>query len=257
FYGYYTNMLQLLVTSRARRRLLQLLWGEGARGSAAELAEKAGVGFASAYRELKAMGRYQVVASSHEGGKDVYAANLEHADADVLRRLATSRPRMAPPRDERADTLRRSLRAMGAPLAVEPTTEKEALDEGTLVDGVKLARRDPVVARALPVCVWHQRDRVDPDRLVAAAREKGEKQALGFFLELTGQLSGDRRFARWAKSLRDRRVTSVHDFFDFPAAYGSQKLAKQRTPRVAEKWGFRLNMDLETFDSLFRKFADA
>jgi len=203
------------------------------------------------------MGRYQVVTSSHDGGKEVYAANFEHPDADVLRRLVTSRPRIAPPRDERADALRRQLRTMGAPLAVEPAADTKDLNEMTLVDGVKLARRDPVVARALPVCVWEQRDRLDPDRLVAVAREKGEKQAVGFFLALTGELSGDRRFARWAKPLRDRRVTSVHDFFEFPSAYGSQDLANEKTPPVAEKWGFRMNLDLETFSSLFRKFAGA
>jgi len=76
-------------------------------------------------------------------------------------------------------------------------------------------------------------------------------------LELTGELSGDRRFARWAKPLRDRRVTSVHDFFEFPSAYGSQDLANEKPPPVAEKWGFRMKLDLETFSSLFRKFADA
>src|SRR4051812_26148455 len=50
-----TRMLEYLDTSKARRRLLLVLWSERRSGTVAELAELAGVGFASAWREVKEM----------------------------------------------------------------------------------------------------------------------------------------------------------------------------------------------------------
>ncbi len=249
-------MLSFLVTSRARRRLLVLLWDEGKRGSAVDLAEAAGVGFASAYRELKAMVRHGLAVTTREAGRDVYRANQDHPEHDLLRRLARSSPAAPPPDDRSARQLRRALRDLGAPLPVEGGARATSESvEMTLVAGVKLARRDPTVARVLPVCFWKQRDRLDPDRLADAVRVQGERQATGFVLALTAKLSGDRRFARWAPAFRDRRVTAVSDFFELPSSKAERGLAGRRTPALARAWGFRLNMDLATFASTFERFA--
>ena len=48
-------LLPYLVTSRARRDLLRLLWAERAEGNVSELARMARVSFAAAHRELEAM----------------------------------------------------------------------------------------------------------------------------------------------------------------------------------------------------------
>lgn len=215
----------------------------------------AGVGFATAYRELKVMGRYQLVASSREHGREVYAANADHPDADILRRLANSKPDRQPPKDENAQELRRRLRSLGAPLAVEPAGGDVAAVEEVLVEGVKLARRDPALTRAMPVCFWTQRDHLDPDHLVAAARRAGEKQAVGFLLELTGLLAHDKRLSGWARGFKDHRIRAANDFFQLPPTENSRELAETRTPPVARKWGFRMNMDMDAFRSLFDKFA--
>jgi len=102
-------VLQFFVTAPARRRLFLLLWAEGARGTAAELAEAAGVGFASAYRELKAMVRHDLAVSTRAEGRDVYRANLDHPEHEVLRRLATSKPVSRAPDDAQARQVRRAL----------------------------------------------------------------------------------------------------------------------------------------------------
>lgn len=251
-------MLQFFVTAPARRRLFQLVWAEDGRGTAAELAEATGVGFASAYRELKAMVRYDLAVSTREEGRDVYRANLDHPEHEVLRRLATSKPLSRAPDDAQARQVRRALRDLGAPLAGEGVAHATSESvESTLVGGVKLARRDPTVARVLPVAFWKQRDRVDPERLAQAVREKGERQATGFVLALTSKLSGDRRFARWSPAFRDHRVTALGDFFELPSSRTESALAARRTPALARSWGFRMNMDLESFASTFDRFARA
>jgi hypothetical protein len=126
----------------------------------------------------------------------------------------------------------------------------------TLVDGVKLARKDAVLARALPLGFWHQRDRLDGASLVGATRRAGVKQAVGFYLDLTSELSGDPRFKKWARDLKDRRVRTTHDFFQLPPSTMARKRPDDPKLRPARRWRFRMNMDFESFRSHFEKFAD-
>ncbi|MBN1770309.1 MAG: hypothetical protein JXB32_03530 [Deltaproteobacteria bacterium] len=162
------------------------------------------------------------------------------------------------PEEDDAARTRAELRSLGAPVLAEPVTVVERPVEEVLVRGVALAHRDPAVARALPVCIHKVRRRVDPARLQAFARDLRERHGVGFFLELTAGLSGDDELRGWAKPLFDLRRTLTRDFF---SASGESKLARrlaeERAPDVARRWGFRMNMDLESFRSLFERFVDA
>jgi hypothetical protein len=248
-------VLRYLVTSKTRRRLLALLWGEDAHGSTAELAELAGVAFAGVHTELKAMQRTQLVVSERVGNKEVFSANADHPHATTMRALVASDAPDAPPPRKEDQRLRRKLVGLGAPLAgVAPlkasparAAPTEAME--TLVRGAALARRDATVARSLPLCFWKQRETLDIKALAALASGPEAKHAVGFFLELAGELGGDRRLAGMAELLRDRRRSSTHDFFLSPSGRGE---AARPFP-LAAKWGFRMNMDLESFRALFEK----
>jgi len=243
-------MLQYLVTSRVRRRLLVLLWADKRHGAVGELADEAGVAFAGAHAELKAMQRAQLAVSRHDGRKEVYAANLDHPDARTLRALVTAEPPREAPETDGDRRLKRQLAGMGAPLR---GLESLAVAPGdrmmTLAHAVLLARRDPVVARVLPLCFWALRDALDIKALVQPIVRAEDKHALGFFLELTGELGGDRRLVGLAETLRDRRMTSQREFF----LTGRRRATGDFV--LAAKWGFRMNMDLESFRSLFHKFV--
>jgi DNA-binding transcriptional ArsR family regulator len=247
-------VLELLVKSKVRRRLLYLLWGEGKEGSASELAAMAGVGFANVYRELKAMKRLDLVITRREGGVERYRANENHPVASALRTLATERTRRFPSPEGPDRELRLKLKALGAPLNMDGAAERPDDPEETLVAAVRLSHRDPAVARSLPVCLWNVRETLDKDRLVGAAREKGEKPALGFFLDLTTKLSGDARFSAWARALRDHRVRAIHEFFD--TAPSRDQETAEAGAALAAKWGFRMNLDQASFEKLFREFAN-
>lgn len=243
-------MLEYLVTSKVRRRLLSLLWGEKKRGSVAELAELAGVAFAGAHTELKAMQRSQLVVSQQEGGKEVYSANFDHPEAATLQALVASAGRPPQPQVADDEPLKRKLVALGAPLrGLEPLEVPPSEQLVTLLHGAQLARRDPVVARCLPLCFWTLRDSVDVKALEALTSRAEDKHTLGFFLELTGELGGDRRLLGLAETLRDRRMTSLRDFFQT----GRREVARDFA--LASKWGFRMNMEKDSFQSLFVKFA--
>lgn len=183
-------VLSFLVTSKARRRLLERFWAEGASGSCTEVARQAGVAFATAYRELQAMKDLDLVVTSRDGAAETYRANDRHPDADVLRRLVSRRP-PARPAAETADQVRGWLRRLGAPLADGPSVAPPPSEEDALADAVKLAHRDAAVARVLPLCLGYRRDHLDFTRLAARARRDREKHALGFFLDLTTTLSKD------------------------------------------------------------------
>lgn len=246
-------VLDFLVTSKARRRLLDALWRQNFAGSTADLADRAGVGFASAHRELRAMEAAGLVVPERQGRALVYRANHTHPLADALRAM-TAAP-VLPAEDAEVREVRGQLAALGAPLQHEPVEPSECPVEETLARGVRAAHRDPDVARTLPVCLYRQRDKLDPVRLRQQAAHLGEKQSLGFFLDLTAELSGDRRFAKWTKPLKDHRCKAARAFFYRTSrSQREQRLAEQRTPPVARRWSWRMNMDLDTFRSTFAKF---
>jgi hypothetical protein len=246
-------MLEFLVTSKARRRLLQLLWSQGEQGSASQFAKLARVGFASSYRELRAMQALGLAVSERKEGAEVYRANLSHPLADALRELVVAPARPAEDSDRH---LRGQLKALGAPLQ-ESEENPVGLLEEVVVRGVNLAHRDPDVARTLPVCLYRQRHTLQATQLHHFALQLGEKRSLGFFLELTAVLSGDDRFANWTSTLRDRRCKASLDFFHTASRSRLQReVADLKTSAVARNWGLRMNMDMEAFRSTFDKFVN-
>ncbi|MEW5849050.1 MAG: hypothetical protein AB2A00_09550 [Myxococcota bacterium] len=197
----------------------------------------------------------ELVISERRGAAEVFRANPDHPDAALLRQLVQRRP-VSPPRDEHAETVRGWLRDLGAPLVNGRAATPAPSEEDALADALKLAHRDASVARVLPLCLWYHRNHVDVARLGDRARADGEKHALGFMLDLTAEVCGDKRFAQWARELRDRRRRVVRDFFHgAPTSRRARELAERNTPDVARRWGYRMNMDLENFRALFQKFA--
>lgn len=222
-----------------------------------QLARLASVGFASAYRELRAMQALDLVASERLAGAESFRLNTAHPMAEPLGKLASAvrHPAAVDATDER---LRRQLRALGAPLVGEGTEPLSGSIEETIVHGIRLAHRDASVARALPVCIHAQRDAVTPEHLRLHALALGEKRALGFFLDLTAVVSGDRRFAAWARQLRDRRCTAMQSFFHGASRSAlSRELELRNTPPPARRWHYQMNMNLDAFQSTFTRFADA
>jgi hypothetical protein len=247
-------VLDYLVTSRARRQLLRRLWADGARGSVSALARAAGVSFAAAHRELEAMRAADLAVAERHGVATVYRANLAHPQAGVLTALTA-----APPVHGRADEqeLRGQLAALGAPLGGPAPRSRHLSAEEVLAQGLVLAHHRPTVARVLPVAFWRQREKLDYESLEQAATQRDERQALGFYLELTGQLGGDRRLVRRASGLRDGRRTALRPFFSAGRGPLALAAAREKSPALARRWGFLMNMELESFATAFRKHVPA
>jgi hypothetical protein len=248
-------MLAYLVPSPTRRRLLELLWRHDASGNVSQLAKRAHVPFANAYRELKLMNDFGLVSVRVDNGQEVYSAANDHQDAELLRRLVATRSTNVAPDDHESSVVRGRVRTLGAPLAVSPEPVELEQREDALVDAVRLARRDVTLARVLPVALSMQWKTLDRNRLKRAAVRAREKHALGFFLALTAELEDNDLLRRWAEGFRDHRVTSLRPFFTLPSARASRDLADRRTPQLAREWGYLMDLDLESFKSAFDKHA--
>jgi hypothetical protein len=193
--------------------------------------------------------------SGREGGAEVFRANESSPFADTLRALVHAPAgRSAQSVDEAGVRTRGELRALGAPLFDRAVEVQDV--EAALVRGVALAHRDPTVARILPLSFFHARDQLDPAHLLKVARDSGEKQSVGFFLELTGSLSGDPRFKRSAALFRDRRRSALRSFFP-ETSRAEREAAERHTPAVAKKWGLRMNLDFDAFRSIYDKHSHA
>ncbi|HTJ42304.1 MAG TPA: hypothetical protein VL463_09440 [Kofleriaceae bacterium] len=238
-------MLAYLVTSKARRRLLALLWGEKVKGTVTELADRANVSFPSAYRELREMERWGLAVSTHDENGTTFVADESNPDADLLVRLAKSTAASrAGRRSGDGAEVRAHLAAVGAPLRSAPATTPSPPLPQVLVEGLKLARRDPEVARSMPVLLHRYRDEMPS--VVEQSAQHGLGHTLGFLLAVTSRLTGDRSMARTAAKLRDRRVRRQEFFLLPPSSSGT-------TFPLARAWGLRMRVDLEWFGSLFEK----
>jgi hypothetical protein len=251
-------LLPYLVTSRARRDLLRLLWAERAEGSVSELARMARVSFAAAHRELEAMRAEGLVACERVGAALVYRANRKHLQAALVRRLLKEGMTASEaPSASHAEKFRGWLAAAGAPLLVSrPVVGRMPRLEEVLAEGLALSHHDATVARVLPLVLWRQKDRLDHVRLVQEATRRDELQALGFFLELTGRLGGDPRLCALSRRLRDRRRSRARQFFARPHGRMALAAARRKTPPLARRWGYLMNMGLDSFASAFAKHTD-
>ena len=251
-------LLSYLVTSRSRRDLLRLLWVDGVAGSVSDLARRARVSFAAAHRELEAMRAEGLAMCERAGAALVYRADRKHPQAALVGRLFTEGKEAAGrPPSPHAEKVRGWLAAVGAPLLVSERVAGRMPElEEVLAEGLALSHLDATAARVLPLVFWQHRDRLDYARLVREATRRNERQTLGFFLELTGRLSRDPRFTSLSRRLRDRRRSRTRLFFARPHGRMALAAARRKTPRLARRWGYLMNMGLDSFASAFAKHAD-
>lgn len=248
-------MLEYFVTARARRELFRLLWGKGAVGSVSALSRRAGVAFSAAHRELEGMRKAGLACAERRGAELVYRAEPTHPQAKLLRLLAARPERRAGPSPATDDDVVRGwLASAGAPLgAAEPSGPVPPLPR-VLAAALRLAHRDATVARVLPLLLWRQRHRLDLEELHREAHRLDESQALGYFLELAGRLGGDPRLVRASLDLRDKRRKRPRMFFVGPHGPRAAAAARSNSPKVALRWGYLMNMGLDSFRTAFEKF---
>lgn len=147
--------------------------------------------------------------------------------------------------------VRAEIQSLGAPLYGTPAKVDDL--EGTLVRAFELSRRDATVACVLPLCLYYSAYKLDSDRLLSLSKCEIDKRVAGFFLDLTYRITKDACFHSWSQKFQVD-VSEEQPFFEEKTVF-SRKLAEQNTPAVARVWGWRMNMGLDAFESMFEKHA--
>ncbi|HUU02392.1 MAG TPA: winged helix-turn-helix domain-containing protein [Myxococcota bacterium] len=250
-------MLEYLVRSNARRGLLLLLWRDNLSGCVSDLARRAGLSFSAVHRELEEMQAAGLAVSVRMGKKVVYRANRDHHLGGLLSELlatAIQTPMRGQNDREEHDRVMKNLKWLGLPLSGRSLSARDKMNpEEALARALVLAHRDPSLAKALPVLVYKLCDELDWNDLLGRSRELRELRALGFFLQLAGQLSGRDDLKTMASSLHDGRERKQRNFFQTRSGEFYERLAKINTPEIAGSWNYIINMPLESFRSFFEK----
>jgi DNA-binding transcriptional ArsR family regulator len=248
------GMLDYLVPSQTKRSLLALLFTEGRKESVSGLAKLVGVSYSTAYEELRAMEKAGLAKSEYEGNRVLFRADDDNPQVALLRSLlnAASKSPETP-----SDAVLSNLDRMSGALGGHTSENHPSLtNEETLALALRLARRNATVARVVPVALYKSRNHLNLDQLKQFALKAGEKKALGFFLDLTSELSKSDLFHDFARTLRDRRFHRPESFFlNRPRGKHAKRMESQNTPALAKRWHFRMNMDLQNFRSHFQKFV--
>jgi hypothetical protein len=148
------------------------------------------------------------------------------------------------------------LSKYGAPLSHSGTPHAgplPALDE-ILLDALRYSHLDATLARALPVFLWRNSSKFNLPSVARKAREAGQGCTLGFFLELTTELTNDDSFSSATAPLRSLRPSQPSYFFQSGDSELERLVARRNTPEAARRWGFLMNMPVDSFRSLFLKF---
>ena len=145
----------------------------------------------------------------------------------------------------------------GAPLGNLPIVPRKPLAfEEVLVKALSYSRENPIVARTLPVVLAKNEARLKNfQKLREFVKQEGQENTLGFFLDLTSELTGNAFYKELSKEFEPSEH-ALQDFFlkfNEKGRYGKYVL-NMNTPVIARKWGFTINISLESFQAVFKKF---
>ena len=246
----YQSLAESLFQSRTRSAVLDLLFRQEQTATVSELARRSGLTPRSVAMEVRKLLGLKLVFVQVVGGADLVRPNLKHPAARHLRALLRI-PALPEAGQARDRQLRESLTAHGAPLAgVRP--RKHLGLEDALLAGLEAARSNGTVLRVLPIVLGKNLGRLDWRKLKEGARSRKLKSELGMLVELTAELIGKPELCHEVAELHDRRRRAPRFF---PAANGKfeQRLAKERSPAAARRWGFHMNLSMESFRSSFER----
>ena len=126
--------------------------------------------------------------------------------------------------------------------------------EAALAFALRFASTDASLLRSLPVVLARTWRELDWNKLESSARAQGALDLLGMVTELTASLADVKELGEkarpWGRPPRETRHL-FHPRNDF-----DRELAEHRTPPVARKWGFLMNIGEDSFRALYERHAN-
>ncbi len=145
-----------------------------------------------------------------------------------------------------------TLVALGAPLSGWRPNRRLA-PEAALAFALRFASTDASLLRSLPVVLARTWRELDWTKLENSARAQDSLALLGMLTELTASLAGLKELGEkargwWRAPRETRHLFPPRNDFD-------RELAEHRTPPVARRWGFLMNMGEDSFRTLYERHA--
>lgn len=248
------ELIDYLVTSRIRRRLLRLIWSEEIAGTLHQISKLSGYAYSAVYREISEMKRQGIIKTKPRGKMEYVMKNSSFRNKNLLDKLLGGSVKKVKMKQINDSTIYSNLVKYGAPLFSLESSGVELTPEEAAIYGLRLAEHNATVSRALPVFFAKNADLLDFNRLSFLANKLNLKSVLGLFLDITGQLSGKQKFTKISDELFDKRRKKDAFFFKKGELTPLQRqLTILNTPKVAHKWHYLMNMGMDSFESLFYK----
>jgi DNA-binding transcriptional ArsR family regulator len=249
------KLLDFLFKTEEHKKLAQLVWVEGIEASVRRLSLMSGLSYATAYEELHRMEETGLVKQRVDGKATLFSSNLSDGERAAFASLFnyTFKQKTSKPLSDRLQEL--GLPMVGDLSALRNETVQD--DEELVVKAVCKAKGNPTLARSLPVVLVNVLPNVNPHRLHFWANKNKVKKELGFFIALTAHLSNEPALKKMAKLFFDKRWSKPEYFLETEkGARGFQaRLVESNTPSLAKTWKLKMNLGLDSFESLFNKFV--
>lgn len=243
-----SKLLFELFQSPARTGVLHLLLKVRITASVRELALRCGLSHQAVRKEVEHLEQLGLATVRGQGAAKLVTANWEHpANQHLLALFDVEAP--TPMVDDAL--VREALVAYGAPLLGNGPQAHWSLEE-TIARALRVARHDATVMRVVPVVLAKNRNELDGQELLRAARKYQVKAELGMILDLSDELLGTQTFKDLVERLNDKR-RHVWQFFPEVKNRFEVELAKSNAFEVAQRWHFHTNMTRDSFESLLSK----
>src|SRR4051812_38886743 len=150
------------------------------------------------------------------------------------------------------DATAETLVALGAPLSGWRPYRRLA-PEVALALALRFARTDASLLRSLPIVLARTWRELDWSKLETSVQDQDSLALLGMLTELTASLAGvpelgEKARRLWRPPRETRHLFRPRNEFD-------RELAEHRSPEVARKWGFLMNIGEDSFRALFERHA--
>jgi hypothetical protein len=247
-------LVDYLVTSETRKKLLLLLLTENYKTSIRTFASLIGASYAVTYEELREMERVELVECQKKGRASIYGLNTANEQVALLARLFKVGLKQREASEIADEDTVVSLARHGAPLVIEKDFSEVLTVEETIALGVKLSKKSGLVFRTLPIVIYRNRENINWPKLRYFSEKYEVKKHLGFLLEMTGAMGKQDSLKRQSRAFWDSRNKKTYPYFDQVLSSNVElQLAELATPKIGRKWCFTMNMSQESLQRYFDK----
>lgn len=246
------GLFNYLFKNNESAKLAELLWLKKVEASVNELSLLSGLSYSTTHEELQRMKSLNLVKMQRKGKATLYSSALVEAEANVVASIFEKT------KGHSKQTF--SFDDFNMPLLgdfSELQGEKVEAEE-LLVKAVKLSKKNSSLLRALPLLFKKMGDGLESYQLAYWSKRYDANKEMGFVLDLTGQLTKNKKYSELAKKFRDKRWSKYDYYFERDNELkGFQALAVDgHTPELARKWYLKLNVGLDSFQSFYSKHEE-